>query len=257
MSGPRVASLLFHDVTDHPSESGFQRAAAAPYRYTTGAFDAVLEAIARSPFRPALVTEVDFSAVGSALLLTFDDGGKSAQYIGERLAARGWRGHFLVTTSLIDTPTFLSKQQIREVHTQGHIVGSHSHSHPNIFRDLTWEQMLEEWSVSRAILAEITGQECSVASVPGGDSSHEVWRSASNSGIRFLFTSDPSLSVTRVDDCRVLGRVCPKAGTPIATIEQLVNMRGWHKAALERKIKGIVRQMAAPLYRAYVQRTTR
>jgi len=37
---------------------------------------------------------MDFERPGRHVLLTFDDGGKSALYASDQLSRRGWKGHF-------------------------------------------------------------------------------------------------------------------------------------------------------------------
>ena len=67
----------------------------------------------------------------SSWLITFDDGGVSAlQTTADLLEKYGWRGVFFVTTDRIGTPTFLNADHVRELHRRGHVIGSHSCSHP-------------------------------------------------------------------------------------------------------------------------------
>ena len=69
-----VAGFCFHEVTDDPRSTGFQRRGAVPFRLTPRVFNDHLEAIARSPWSPCRVAELDRGAAGRHLLLTFDDG---------------------------------------------------------------------------------------------------------------------------------------------------------------------------------------
>ncbi len=252
-----VASFGYHEVTDHPATAGFQRPGALPYKHTRAAFTRDLDAIAAGPCLPERVTDVDFTRPGRHVLLTFDDGGKSAVPIGDALAARGWKGHFFVVTGLIGSGTFLTEGEIRYLHSCGHVVGSHSDTHPDIFREQPWDRMIEEWRVSRDKLAQLLGAPCTTASVPGGDSSPLVLRSAGAAGLAYLFTSEPVLRPEAVDDCWILGRFMPKAWTPAARIGELAAFRGWRSALLVRQLKGLARSAFPRLYRQYVQRTTR
>ncbi len=179
---PRIASFGYHEVTDEPTTSGFQRPAALPFKHTRRAFAEHLASIATGPHVPGLVAQIDFTRLGRHVLLTFDDGGKSAVYTADELSRRGWKAHFFIVTSLIGTRTFVDATDIRYLRSCGHIVGSHSHTHPDIFRDQTPERMLEEWRTSCGILADLLGEPCSVASVPGGDISTAVLRSAAPAG---------------------------------------------------------------------------
>ena len=202
------------------------------------------------------MAQIDFTRLGRHVLLTFDDGGKSAVYTADELSRRGWKAHFFIVTSLIGTRTFVDATDIRYLRSCGHVVGSHSHTHPDIFRDQTPERMLEEWRTSCAILADLLGEPCRVASVPGGDISTAVLRSAAPAGVRYLFTSEPWITPRRVDGCWILGRFGPKVGTSAGRVGALVRFDGWQRALLERRLKGLLRRGLPALYRLYVRRST-
>src|SRR2546421_6853560 len=166
-----AAAFAYHDVTDDPRDSGFQWRGAAPYTIGRAAFRSHLEAMATAYQRPALVTAIDFAAPGRHLLLTFDDGGKSALAVGDELSRRGWLGHFFIVTGRIGDATFLDAAGIRYLRRCGHVIGSHSHTHPNIFREQPLAQMIAEWRAGCGPPADLLGEPCPRASRPGGGSS--------------------------------------------------------------------------------------
>jgi len=148
--GPEVAGLMYHEVTDDPTTSGFQRPGALPYTLTPAAFTSHLNAIAGGQLQPELVSNLDLNSNNGNgthrhLLLTFDDGGASAMYVADELGRRGWKGHFFIITSRIGERTFLKPSDIRTLRSAGHVVGTHSHTHPDIFRRLPRELMTTEW----------------------------------------------------------------------------------------------------------------
>src|SRR5579862_2768762 len=127
---------MYHEVTDDPTTTGFQRFGAREYRVTVQRFRTHLSALAESRVTPAALP--DFPGNGRPqLFLTFDDGGRSALVAAEALARYGWIGHFFVVTERIGTRGFLDGAAIRELSGKGHVIGTHSHTHPDIFRDLT------------------------------------------------------------------------------------------------------------------------
>lgn len=253
----RIATLGYHDITDDLSLSGFQRPLARAYKHTTAAFAAHLDAIATAAPPPDLVTDIDFTAVHRQhLLLTFDDGGRSAMYVGDALCRRGWRGHFMITTGLIGGRTFLTKADIADLRRCGHIVGSHSHTHPDIFRRLSRREMQHEWQVSCDVLAQLLGEACACASVPGGDSSPEALRAATACGVKYLFTSEPTLTPKERDGCRVLGRLCVKRHLSPAQVSGYAAGVGWRRALLMRRCSLAARRLLTPLYVFYVRRQT-
>jgi len=253
-----IAGLMYHEVTDDPRTSGFQRPGALPYTLTRAAFRRHLNAIAAGPMRPELVSQLDLCGNGKRhLLLTFDDGGASAMYVADELARRDWKAHFFIITGRLGERTFLKPADVRSLHSAGHIIGTHSHTHPDIFRALPRELMTSEWRVSRAILESLLGEPCSTASVPGGDISRVVLESAGEAGIRHLFTSEPLVRPERIGDTWIIGRVILKAGVSAATIRELVSFRGWQRVQLLRRLGGIARALFPPLYAQYVRLRTR
>jgi peptidoglycan/xylan/chitin deacetylase (PgdA/CDA1 family) len=141
------------------------------------------------------------------LMLTFDDGGASAYHvIADLLERRGWRGHFFIPTDYIGRPEFLSVSQIRDLHHRGHVVGSHSASHPQRISHLPESQIVAEWTRSADTLSEIVGQPVDIASVPAGFYSPAVAHAATQAGVRILFNSEPMMRVRRVGRCLVVGR---------------------------------------------------
>jgi peptidoglycan/xylan/chitin deacetylase (PgdA/CDA1 family) len=252
-----IASLGYHDVTDDPSQSGFQRNGALPFKLGVRLFCDHLDRVAQGGQAPALVTEVDLAKPGRHVFLTFDDGGKSALRAADELSRRGWRGHFFITTSLIGRRTFLDGGQIRQLCAAGHLVGSHSHTHPDIYRELSPERMLVEWRQSSDILAQILGEPCLAAAVPGGEISSAVLRSAGTAGLRYLFTSEPWLEPRVVGGCWVFGRYCPKVSTTADEIAALVRFEGWTSKLVVRRLKSLASRSLPSIYRLYVRRSSR
>lgn len=253
---PQVASLMYHEVTDEPTTTGFQRPGAFAYKHSVAAFTEHLARIATTPARPTLVSEIDFSRPGRHFTLTFDDGGKSALQAADLLGRYGWKGHFYIVTSLIGNRTFLDAAGIRALGDAGHAIGSHSHTHPSIFRDQDPARMVEEWRTSSDLLSQITGHPCLSAAVPGGDISARVLESADAAGLRYLFTSEPWLTPRRVGTCTILGRYSVKVNTSTDTVGALARFQGWQSALVRRRLKVLATRALPPLYRLYIRART-
>ena len=254
---PLIACLGYHDVADDPTESGFQRNGARPYKVGVRPFCDHLDQIAEAGWTPGLVGDIDLTKPGRHVLLTFDDGGKSAIRAAAELSRRGWLGHFFITTAYIGQRTFLDPGEIRQLRAAGHLVGSHSHTHPDIYRELDRERMLVEWRQSSDILAQILGEPCLAAAVPGGEISKVVLQSAGATGLRHLFTSEPWLTPRVVGGCWVLGRYSPKVSTTADEIGELVRFEGWAKKLVARRLKTLASRSMPSLYRLYVRRSVR
>ena len=213
----RVITLLYHDVIkgDDPDTSGFSGVNPAEYKLPTDEFASHLQAINNALKAPLIVPDnlEGQRFTSPPVLLSFDDGGVSAyDIIAPMLETYGLRGCFFITTDHIDTPAFVSSNQIKELHQRGHAIGSHSCSHPKKISECSREDLLDEWQRSLAILSEITGERITIASVPGGFYSRRIAETAAESGVKMLFTSEPVQRIVYVDGCAVIGRFSVKRG---------------------------------------------
>lgn len=213
----RAFTLLYHDVVPEGrwESSGFEGADADVYKLDCADFRRHLAAIAQSLRHPPTTGPALLARPSTEhpVLITFDDGGVSAAlYIADMLEERAWKGHFFVTGCRIGTSGFLDRNQIRDLHQRGHIIGSHSYSHPLRMAHCSAEQLDDEWRRSALVLTDILGEPIQVASVPGGDYSRQVAVAASRAGIKLLFNSEPVTRTQIVEDCLVLGRITVKRG---------------------------------------------
>jgi peptidoglycan/xylan/chitin deacetylase (PgdA/CDA1 family) len=219
-------SLLYHDVVEpgRDDESGFPGGAAGRYKLAWAAFEEHVHALARSPGRPPRgIADLVEHPEPRAWALTFDDGGASALPVGEMLAQRGWPAHFYVTVGRIGTPGFVDEGAIRALRDLGHVVGSHTCTHPERMSACSFPDLVLEWQESVDRLGEILGEPVRVASVPGGYYSPKVARAAASAGIKALFTSEPTASIRRIDGCLVFGRYVVKKHVSAATASALAS----------------------------------
>ena len=218
MNKVKLSVLYYHDVFDvgNARESGFPGAAANRYKLTRAEFRAHLDAFRAAGLDDPVAPEGGF--ISPALrpwVLTFDDGGITAfTVIAAELASFGWKGCFFMTTGRIGDGRFMDKGQIRELRRMGHVIGSHSHTHPDRMSILTHNELLDEWRRSRGILEDILGEPVLTASVPGGYYTKHVAIAADEAGIKTLFTSEPTRSPSTVGGCTVLGRYMVLSGMP-------------------------------------------
>jgi peptidoglycan/xylan/chitin deacetylase (PgdA/CDA1 family) len=251
----RTISLLFHDVyVADPCESGFQSEGADRYKLPLRDLEAQLGGLARlRPDTPHLIGKLtDTVPAGEApYLLTVDDGGVSYYtLLADRFETRGWRGHCFVSTGAIGTRGFLSASQIRELDARGHVIGSHSVSHPPRFNTCDRNRLRREWSHSRKILEDLLGREVTVASVPGGSYSRLVGQTAREAGFRVLFTSDPTTTSRDQDGMLVIGRFTIRRRHPANRAARLVGRTPWTRYGewASWNAKGLIRPILGPLY---------
>lgn len=216
-----ILSLLYHDVVEPGrfESSGFAGGDANIYKLLRSDFESQLDQIDSISVRPQVGLLDGTSAPPSAptLLFTFDDGGASSLSAADLLEKYHWRGHFLITTDYVGKAGFLTCAQIRELHDRGHVVGSHSCSHPHRLSHCPQWQLDREWTESVQVLLAILGRKPRVASVPGGFYSRRVAEAAHAAGITVLFNSEPRTKVEKVGECFVMGRYCLQRGISAET----------------------------------------
>jgi peptidoglycan/xylan/chitin deacetylase (PgdA/CDA1 family) len=241
-----VIALMYHDIVAAGAEdtSGFPGRDAALYKVTPEQFEAHLDAIVHALPNPP------------ALAITFDDGGISALNAADALERRGWRGHFFVTTDYIGTRGFLDSAGIRDLHQRGHIIGSHSCSHPLRLGHCSWPKLVDEWAGSHAKLSTIVGAPVPMASVPGGDFAPQVAEVAARAGFNELFTSEPTTSVRQIFGLTLRGRFTIRCWTSPATAAGLA--RGtWIPCtgqALLWSVKRTAKRVGGPAYLRFRKR---
>ena len=120
---------MYHDiVTTNDKSSGFQNKNAFQYKVEESAFEEQVKAVQ-----------------GNDVVFTFDDGGVSFLTKAVPILEKyDFKGVFLVSTKYIGTPGFLTTEQVKELAERGHVIGSHSHTHPEIFTKLSSEEIKHE-----------------------------------------------------------------------------------------------------------------
>jgi peptidoglycan/xylan/chitin deacetylase (PgdA/CDA1 family) len=224
--GVRILALEYHDIVtdDAWDTSGFQGRGAATYKVDATVFAQHLDAV-RATGLPIVVDPIRPPERPSPTVIwTFDDGGSGfAAHAADLLEQRGWRGQVFMTTGWIGKPGFLTGPQLRDLQSRGHVIGTHSRTHPPRFAALRQDAMDEEWRSSIADLQHLLGHEVRSASVPGGSFSRSVAETAARNGIQTLFTSEPTTRRALVDGCTVVGRFTVRRGHRAAYVTALAS----------------------------------
>lgn len=211
---------MFHDLVPQGGEdaSGFPGRDAARYKVTPEHFAAHVDAI---------VSVLGWATASASVVITFDDGGVSALRAADVLENRKLRGWFFVTTGYIGHRGFLDARDLRDLDARGHVVGSHSRSHPLRLAHCSSRQLSDEWAGSRDDLTDILGHSVLTASVPGGDYAERVAVAAGAAGFTTLFTSEPTRALAQAGAVTVHGRFVVRRGTKPRTVSALVAGAPW------------------------------
>lgn len=224
----RAITIGYHDVDDVPVPQSSVRPGIALYTLNRQDFRSHLQSIRQQEASISSIQHGRRWAEEVPVFLTFDDGPVNVYTcIADELERCGWRGHFFITTDWIGRPGFLDRRQICELRGRGHVIGSHSCSHPARMSHLSSDEVTREWSESCAILSNILGEHVRVASVPDGYYSQKVGQAAAGAGIEILFTSEPTAAVTVLDNCLILGRYCIQRRTPPGMSGAIAAGRVW------------------------------
>ncbi len=190
----------------------------------TGFFEAILDVV--RPHRDVQVT--------------VDDGNSSdVELILPALLRRGISAVFFVCSDRLDTPTFLSRSQVRILQENGMAIGSHGTSH-RAWPSLPQDVLDAELTRSRQELAAVCGRTITLAACPFGAYDRRVLSSLRCAGYTGVYTSDGGL--VRKGDY-VIPRTTIRRTMSIEAVRSIVTHAGgtWSDAFL--RVKGILKRL--------------
>ena len=263
---PRAAVFYFHDVVA-PERLAEVPPTHRPYVLTPEELRIYLLAAAESPRRAIHATRVPAELGGGFYCLTFDDGMASDYTVAfPVLRELGLRATFFVVPTLVDTPGYVSWDQLREMVAAGMEVGSHSLTHP--FVDGLDRPALErEFGESKRIIEDRLGAPVHAASLPRGWGARDLEEVLAGLGYRVFCTSRvgwwhpgdaplamPRIGVRRgmeVDEFVTILNACRRALWRLQSVEVAKDLA---KGTLGRRVWAALR---APLLRLrYAPRET-
>jgi peptidoglycan/xylan/chitin deacetylase (PgdA/CDA1 family) len=124
------------------------------------------------------------------IVFTFDDGTSDHfQNVRPLLREFGIPALFYVSTGKLDRDGYLSQEQVRLLWEDGHIIGSHAHSHKRL-DVMPMTQVRHELELSAIAIQNITGQRPVHFALPGGFYNRSVQAVAQQVGYVFCRTMD-------------------------------------------------------------------
>lgn len=226
--------LMYHDiVTRSDKSSGFQNENAFQYKVEDSVFEKQVKALQ-----------------GKDVTFSFDDGGIS--YITKAapiLEKYGRKGVFFISTKFIGTPGFLTSEQVKELADRGHIIGSHSHTHPEIFTQLKKDEIRDEWKKSFDILSGILGMNDMPLSIPNGYASKMIMEEAVKVGYTDIYTSEPTTKIHQFQKHNVIGRYVVHDGMTTQDVLRIVESKSTRmKMAVKWSVLNIVKAVLGSSY---------
>jgi peptidoglycan/xylan/chitin deacetylase (PgdA/CDA1 family) len=186
----KIPVLVYHDIV---SSGDLSRMSPRErfYTITRDRFDQHLRFLNEEAFQTVGIGS-STTELRNPVVLTFDDGLKSAYPCHLGLMRLGFHGIFFVATDFVGRESYLSWEEIREMDNNGMSIQSHTCSHP-ILSALGQEQIKMEFSLSKAVLEEKLGHKVDSLSIPQGFSNRGIIEIARMCGYDHIFTSQPGL----------------------------------------------------------------
>ncbi|MDD5997546.1 MAG: polysaccharide deacetylase family protein [Bacteroidales bacterium] len=203
-----MVNLMYHDISvEYDMSSGFQTRVSMDYKVDKINFEEQVKNCKRKD-----------------VVFTFDDGGVSFLTVAAPILEKyGYKGVFFISTKYIGTPGFLTERQLIELDRRGHIIGSHTHSHPKNLSLLSSDEIFNEWKESIELLSHILNKRVYVASIPNGRGSKIVTETAQKAGIKVLYTSEPTTKIVNKAGITLLGRYVVRRSFSNKTVMNIVN----------------------------------
>lgn len=129
-----------------------------------------------------------------AVILTFDDGYKDAyEHAYPILKKYGFIGVFYIIAGSVGDGAYLTWDQIKELHQNGMIIGSHTISHPDL-RNISDTELTSQLSGSRNLIKDHTGITTTDFCYPAGKYNEQVIQKLQELGYQTATTVDPGLA---------------------------------------------------------------
>ena len=185
--------LIYHDVNDDLEER-------SKYTVLVDQFELHVASIAESLQKKNIAND--------KVVFTFDDGYESFYTtIAPILEKYNFKGIFFISTNYIGTNGFVTEKQLIELIERGHLIGTHSHTHPAMLSSLSKKEIEDEWIISVKELERILSQKIEYASIPGGFFSDISKNILSSLGINYIYTSKPTKKIkTNENGIQIIGR---------------------------------------------------
>jgi peptidoglycan/xylan/chitin deacetylase (PgdA/CDA1 family) len=125
------------------------------------------------------------------VLLTFDDGyANNAEVALPILQQHGFPATLYLSTGLINTPSYLTWQQIKQLSAAGWDIASHTVTHPHLPK-LSKKAQREEIIAARAKIEQELGKPANTFAYPYGDYNRKTLRILKKADFSFAFTTHP------------------------------------------------------------------
>lgn len=208
LNRPQVPILCYHQLRDClPSDSKTAR----DYIVPVATFREEIKLLADSGYHTVLPDQLyDWLAYGKPLppkpiMISFDDTRLDQYTIGlTELNKYGFKGVFFIMTVSLDRPGYMTREQVKQMADEGHVIGSHTWDHKNvkIYTEEDWAKQVDK---PLKQLEAITGKPVDYFAYPFGLWNKEAIAKIKEHGFKAAFQlsahqdeNDPLFSIRRI-----------------------------------------------------------
>jgi len=224
LSRVQVPILCYHQIRDYKSSDS---KATRDYIVPDASFREQMQSLADSGFHTILPDELyDYLTTGKALpekpvMITFDDS-RADQFTTAlpELNKRGFKGVFFIMTVALNKPGYMTKEQVKQLADENHIVGSHTYDHKNV-KTYTVDDWVEQIQKPSQQLQSITGKPVEYFAYPFGLWNKEAIARLKDHEFKAVF----QLAAARDDD------------DPLFSVRRIIVPGGWSGKSLQQVMK--------------------
>jgi peptidoglycan/xylan/chitin deacetylase (PgdA/CDA1 family) len=189
MAKKQVPILCYHRIRDIQMPSK----ASMGYEVTLAQFKAQMKVLADSGYHSITPDQYyDYLVYGDSLpekpvMITYDDTREEHYTIAKpEMEKYGFKGVFFIMTISINRPNYMSKEQLKQLSDDGHVVSSHSWDHHRVDR-LTGDDWSAQFDKPKKQLEEITGKPVEYFAYPFGIWSPNAFPEIKKRGYKMSF----------------------------------------------------------------------
>ena len=209
LSRKEVPILCYHQIRDWTSADS---KGAKDYIRPVEAFKADLKILADSGYHTVLPDQLyDYLAYGAPLpakpvMLTYDDTDDDQFNIAApEMKKYGFKGVFFIMTVSINRPKYMTREQIKQLSDEGHVVTSHTWDHHSVKGYKTEQDWVTQIEKPKKTIEELTGKKAVDFAYPFGLWNREAIPELKKRGVRSAYIlstkrdpDDPLYTIRRI-----------------------------------------------------------
>ena len=224
LARPQVPILCYHRIRPYKSTDSKR---AKDYIVTPEDFRSQIKLLADSGYTTILPDQlVEYLKYGKpipakSVMLTFDDNVVDQMEVARPILNQyGFKGVFFIMTVTLGKPGYMSRDQVKQLHDEGNVIGSHTYDHQNMRKlpDSLWGVQVDK---PQRQLKDITGEEVKYFAYPFG-----LWKPENIPALQKRDIS-AAFELTEKRD----------SGSPLYTIRRMIVPGEWTAEQMHKRMK--------------------